>query len=69
MWRAAADSIRRSTTTPAEYALLKPLRRDYFKRYIRANKNVKKVRQKSPSNGARGWTVLALLKASCKAFS
>jgi hypothetical protein len=46
MWRAAADSIRRSTTTPAEYALLKPLRRDFFKRYIRANKNIKKVQQK-----------------------
>jgi hypothetical protein len=52
MWRAAADSIRRSTTTPAEYALLKPLRRDFFKRYIHANRNIKKVRQK-PQEVAR----------------
>jgi hypothetical protein len=46
MWRAAAEHIRRSTTPPEEYALLQPLSRDYFVRYLRRNPHVKKVRQK-----------------------
>jgi hypothetical protein len=46
MWRAAAEHIRRLTTPPKEYALLQPLGRDYFVRYLRRNLHVKKVRQK-----------------------
>jgi len=46
MWCAAAELIRRSTTPPEEYARMQPLGRDFFKRYLRANPHVKKVRQK-----------------------
>jgi hypothetical protein len=46
MWRAAAEHIRRSTTPPKELARMQPLSRDFFKRYLRSNPQVKKVRQK-----------------------
>lgn len=43
---AAAETIHRSTYTPAERDQLKPLGRDYITRFIRTHTQFRKVRQK-----------------------
>jgi len=50
IWRAAAEAIRKETSPPG--AVIKPLGRDFFKRYQKANPHIKKIKQK-PTEPAR----------------